>query len=275
MKYKTYIDSIKPYVPGKPIEEVKDELGLSKIIKLASNENPNGVSPRVVRTVQEYTDKMNRYPEDSMFRLKEGLSKRFSVSKKNMSKQNKKLEEEYKLKIQAYRALNENLSYQASHNYDKYIITLSAGALALSLTFISTILKEKDLEALYFLYSSWIFWGIAIISILYSFATASKSHEIAIEQVDSGKIHDEHPGKLYSKLTIALSRIAGCSFLIASLSIVIFVSKNIKKGGKSMPDKKPLTEGTVPKAPPPKMEKKGSVPMKPPPPPPPPPQKKK
>jgi len=43
------LDAIKPYVPGKPIEEVQREYGLTDVIKLASNENPLGASPRCWR----------------------------------------------------------------------------------------------------------------------------------------------------------------------------------------------------------------------------------
>jgi len=43
---------LKPYVPGKPIEEVQRELGLKEIVKLASNENPNGPSPEAIRAIK-------------------------------------------------------------------------------------------------------------------------------------------------------------------------------------------------------------------------------
>ena len=45
------IESLVPYVPGKPIEELQRELGLSRIVKLASNENPLGPSPKAVAAI--------------------------------------------------------------------------------------------------------------------------------------------------------------------------------------------------------------------------------
>jgi histidinol-phosphate aminotransferase len=57
------LQSIKPYTPGKPIWEVQQELGLTKVIKLASNENPLGASPLGVRAVQDYLAEIHRYPD--------------------------------------------------------------------------------------------------------------------------------------------------------------------------------------------------------------------
>lgn len=71
---------IKPYVPGKPIEEVKRELGLEKIIKLASNENPLGPSPRAVEAVRTAASDLNLYPDAAGFRLKSALSDTFGVA---------------------------------------------------------------------------------------------------------------------------------------------------------------------------------------------------
>lgn len=58
-----YILSIKPYTPGKPIEELEREYGIDDSIKLASNENPIGPSPMAVAAIKESTKKLNRYPD--------------------------------------------------------------------------------------------------------------------------------------------------------------------------------------------------------------------
>ncbi len=54
---------IKPYQPGKPIDEVKRELGLKSVIKLASNENPYGPSPKVRAAIAQAVKEINRYPD--------------------------------------------------------------------------------------------------------------------------------------------------------------------------------------------------------------------
>ncbi|NPA52055.1 MAG: histidinol-phosphate transaminase [Aquificae bacterium] len=70
-----YLKSIKPYKSGKPIEELKRELGLTEIIKLASNENPFGCSLLVKRAIEQQTVHINRYPDGKAYYLRDQLSK--------------------------------------------------------------------------------------------------------------------------------------------------------------------------------------------------------
>jgi histidinol-phosphate aminotransferase len=74
------IASLSPYVPGKPIEELQRELGLSRIIKLASNENPLGSSPKALAALREGTATLHRYPDGGGFRLREALADRWKVN---------------------------------------------------------------------------------------------------------------------------------------------------------------------------------------------------
>jgi histidinol-phosphate aminotransferase len=73
------IKSISPYVPGKPIEELERELGISGSIKLASNENPLGPSPKAVNAVKKALAGLNRYPDGSGFYLSQALAKHLGV----------------------------------------------------------------------------------------------------------------------------------------------------------------------------------------------------
>ncbi|HIC43299.1 MAG TPA: histidinol-phosphate transaminase [Sulfurimonas sp.] len=83
MNFNKTLDGIKTYEAGKPIELVVREYGVDPkdIIKLASNENPYGTSPKVSQAVKDISDKMFLYPDDSMHALKEGLAKKFNVHK--------------------------------------------------------------------------------------------------------------------------------------------------------------------------------------------------
>ena len=76
-----YVRAIAPYVGGKPIEELERELGLdpSTIIKLASNENPRGPSPKVLAAIAAATVDLTRYPDGSGYALKAALSSRLRV----------------------------------------------------------------------------------------------------------------------------------------------------------------------------------------------------
>lgn len=76
---KKTIFRVKPYVPGKPIEEVKRELKLKRVIKLASNENPFGPSARVLKAIQSAALQVNRYPDGDCFHLRKALAKKLNV----------------------------------------------------------------------------------------------------------------------------------------------------------------------------------------------------
>ncbi|RJQ42749.1 MAG: histidinol-phosphate transaminase [Nitrospiraceae bacterium] len=74
-----HIKSISPYVPGKPVEELERELGISGSIKLASNENPLGPSPLAIRELRKGIRGLNRYPDGSCFYLKDALSAKLNI----------------------------------------------------------------------------------------------------------------------------------------------------------------------------------------------------
>ncbi len=86
MKFNKKLKNIKTYEAGKPIELVVREFGIDPkdIIKLASNENPYGCSEKVKDAVVDIIPKMALYPDDSMTKLKNALSKRFEVKDENI-----------------------------------------------------------------------------------------------------------------------------------------------------------------------------------------------
>lgn len=73
------LDHLKPYVPGKPVEEVKREYGLDDVIKLASNENPLGTSPKAVAAMREALARINVYPDGQSYDLRQALARRFDL----------------------------------------------------------------------------------------------------------------------------------------------------------------------------------------------------
>ncbi len=77
------VEELTPYPPGKPIEELARELGIEKksIIKLASNENPLGPSPKAINAIKEKLAELHRYPDGSGFYLKERLSEKLGIPK--------------------------------------------------------------------------------------------------------------------------------------------------------------------------------------------------
>ncbi len=73
------IKTLTPYVPGKPIDELERELGITGSIKLASNENPLGPSPKAIAAIKRTLEGLNRYPDGSGFHLCQALAKKYGV----------------------------------------------------------------------------------------------------------------------------------------------------------------------------------------------------
>ncbi len=73
------IRKLVPYPPGKPIEELEREYGITDSIKLASNENPLGPSPGAVQAIKDSLEKLHRYPDGSGYYLRRRLSEKFGL----------------------------------------------------------------------------------------------------------------------------------------------------------------------------------------------------
>jgi histidinol-phosphate aminotransferase len=77
--FKPAVRDLVPYEPGKPIEEVQRELGLDRVVKLASNEGPFGPFPEALEALASSAGELNRYPDGGAFRLRAALAERHSV----------------------------------------------------------------------------------------------------------------------------------------------------------------------------------------------------
>ncbi len=77
------IQELAPYIAGKPIEETKREFGLKEVIKLASNENPLGPSPKAVAAIKNAVYGINRYPDSNSFYLKKKLAAVYKLDSGN------------------------------------------------------------------------------------------------------------------------------------------------------------------------------------------------
>ncbi|CAN5269389.1 histidinol-phosphate transaminase [soil metagenome] len=73
------LEGLVPYEPGKPVEEVQRELGLERVVKLASNEGPHGPFPQALQAMARAADGLNRYPDGGAYRLRKALSERHGV----------------------------------------------------------------------------------------------------------------------------------------------------------------------------------------------------
>ncbi len=84
IKTPDYIANLKPYVPGKPIEELQREFSLPEVFKLASNENPLGPSPKAVEAMKDAFNDIHRYPDPGAYDLRTKIARKFDVDYSNI-----------------------------------------------------------------------------------------------------------------------------------------------------------------------------------------------
>jgi histidinol-phosphate aminotransferase len=77
--FRTSVQGLVPYEPGKPVEEVQRELGLERCVKLASNEGPFGPLPAALEALERSIVELNRYPDGGVWRLRGALAERYGV----------------------------------------------------------------------------------------------------------------------------------------------------------------------------------------------------
>ena len=82
--YRDIIDKLQPYIPGKPIAEVQRELGITNVIKMASNENPLGPSPKAMSAIRKALQNISFYPEGSCYELRKNLAKKLNILEENL-----------------------------------------------------------------------------------------------------------------------------------------------------------------------------------------------
>jgi histidinol-phosphate aminotransferase len=80
-----HIRDLVPYIPGKPIEETQRELKIKRVIKLASNENPLGPSPKALQAVKKALRDLHRYPDSAGYKLKHALAKKLGRDPKEIA----------------------------------------------------------------------------------------------------------------------------------------------------------------------------------------------
>src|SRR6476661_9240590 len=78
--FKPAVQDLVPYEPGKPVEEVQRELGLERVVKLASNEGPFGPFTAAAEAMDRAARELNRYPDGGCYRLEAALAERHDVA---------------------------------------------------------------------------------------------------------------------------------------------------------------------------------------------------
>jgi len=140
--------------------------------------------------------------------------------------------------IQTVQKLNEN--------YDKLIITLSGGALALSLVFLKDVIKENQIQEPILLIAAWGFFIASLASILGTLLFGIAANKKAIKQVDANTIYNEEPGGFFSKVTTILHYASTAFLIIGLIFIAAFAYVNMEvNDGKRKNIAQTTTKGTT------------------------------
>ena len=134
---------------------------------------------------------------------------------------------EFSERLDEYRKMLLDYEQRMQTTYDKAVMTLSGGALGISLTFIRDIADKASIKSEGWLLAAWVLWGLSVSMILASFFTSSLAFRKAVRQTDEKAIYIEHAGGRFNQITMWLNPVAGGCFFLGVIAIVIFVGGNI------------------------------------------------
>lgn len=131
--------------------------------------------------------------------------------------------------MDSYREQLQTDAQKSQESYDKAVLTLSGGALALTFTFIKDLTVSGHIRHIQFLLASWVMWSISILVILFSFLCSYYALEYAIGQIDNGETEYDKLTNWTNKLTTLLNITGGLLFVMATFSFTYFAYTNVKE----------------------------------------------
>ena len=126
-----------------------------------------------------------------------------------------------------YRKWLVETEHQASRDFDKAIMTLSAGALGISIAFVRDLAPQPVLHSVKWLGYAWASLSLSLLAILISLLISQFALRRAIGQVDKGTIRTEHPGGLLATLTVILNILAALALIAGVGSLAFFALANV------------------------------------------------
>jgi len=112
-------------------------------------------------------------------------------------------------------------------NYNKMIVALSGGALALSITFLKDIIKQEEIRYGILVIIAWMALTASLAFVLLSLLFGIEAHKKAIDQVDKDLIYSDTPGGIFSKITNLLHYFGALFLIVGLIFIAIFVCNNM------------------------------------------------
>lgn len=134
--------------------------------------------------------------------------------------------ENFQENISEYRKSLQALQESMQSEYDKTVLTLSAGGLGISLTFLKDIASKQGPHDTYAFLAAWICWGTSVSCVLASYFTSAQALQKAIKQTDDRGIYIEPRGGLCNLVTQILNGSSGFFFLGGVAAIAKFIFSN-------------------------------------------------
>lgn len=129
--------------------------------------------------------------------------------------------------MQEYRSHLVEARQKAFEDFDKTVLMLSGGALAVSITFVKDLLGPGALAYQRCLLSAWVCWGVSVLTVLVSYYSSQLTLNRAIRHIDSGA-RSPRPGGFFRTVTLLLNAIGGLLFLTGLILLIVFVSQNLE-----------------------------------------------
>lgn len=133
----------------------------------------------------------------------------------------------------AFKAEVDKRELSNTDNYDKNILTLSSAGLAISLTLLKDIASKEGPVGVFFLYASWVFFGLAILTTISSFLISNKAlvKQLAIAECYylDGDLNALNEKNIWGQVTSAVNYFSGGFFILAIISVILFGSFNFSK----------------------------------------------
>jgi hypothetical protein len=160
----------------------------------------------------------------------------------------------------AYRRSLLSAEQKSQEDFDKTVLSLSGGALAVSFIFVKDVVGDQPIRDSVYLLYAWIFWATSSFAVLFSFYLSHLALRKAVKQLDDGSIHRGRPGGIYSVIISIINPFGALLFFLGVVSMGVFVHENLSAKEIAMSDK----DRQIPKPEPrpqdrPKKEDKGGT----------------
>ena len=129
--------------------------------------------------------------------------------------------------LDKYRDQLQEYDRESQTSYDTTLITLSGGALGISIAFINQFIGDDPIRCFPLLAISWVCWVVTLTLVLFSFYTSTKALRAAVRQVDSGNPLPARPGGFLDRLTGLLNSLSGTLFIVGVITMVWFALVNL------------------------------------------------